>query len=146
MNSLLHFKMKDLICLLVLLMLVGCTPTNDRPPKIDTPLPPAHDGIYKSKDAQFTFNGDGKTVIVSFSEAYLNVLDQALNDTEYHYTFTWYDFGEYRYDGATQLILVHEESKTSLNFNLQDDTSFDSIEISFPIPDKEVQVLQRVSD
>ena len=146
MKSSLRFKMKGLIRLLVLILLVGCTPNNDKPPKIDTPLPPAHDGIYSSKDAQFTFNGDGKTVIVSFSENYLNVLNQAPNDAEYRYAFTWYDFGEYRYDGATQLILVHEESKTTLNFNLQDDTSFESIGLSFPIPDKEVQVLQRVSD
>ena len=146
MKSSLRFKIKGLIRLLVLILLVGCTPNNNKPPKIDTPLPPAHDGIYSSKDAQFTFTGDGKTVIVSFSENYLNVLNQAPNDAEYRYAFTWYDFGEYRYDGATQLILVHVESKTSLNFNLQDDTSFDSIELSFPIPDKEVQVLQRVSD
>ena len=85
--------MKGLIRLLVLILLVGCTPNNDKPPKIDTPLPPAHDGIYSSKDAQFTFNGDGKTVIVSFSENYLNVLNQAPNDAEYRYAFTWYDFG-----------------------------------------------------
>ena len=86
--------MKGLIRLLVLLMLVGCTPTNDKPPKIDAPLPPAHDGIYESKDATFIFNGDGETVIVSFSERYRDLLDQAPNDTEYRYTFTWYDFGE----------------------------------------------------
>ena len=146
MKSSLRFKMKGLIRLLVLILLVGCTPNDDKPPKIDTPLPPAHDGIYECKDATFIFNGDGETVIVSFSERYRDLLDQAPNDTEYRYTFTWYDFGEYRYDGATQLILVHEESKTTLNFNLQDDTSFESIGLSFPIPDKEVQVLQRVSD
>ena len=146
MTSSFQFKMKGLVHLIVLLMLVGCIPTNDKPPKIDVPLPPAHDGIYESKDATFIFNGDGETVIVSFSERYRDLLDQAPNDTEYRYTFTWYDFGEYRYDGATQLILVHVESKTTLNFNLQDDTSFENIGLSFPIPDKEVQVLQRVSD
>lgn len=138
--------MKDLICLLVFLMLVGCTPTNDKPPKIDAPLPPAHDGLYSSKDAQFTFNGDGKTVIVSLSEAYLNVLEQVPNDAEYHYTFTWYDFGEYRYDGATQLILVHEESDTKLTFNLQEASSFEEIILAFPIPDNEVQTLLRIND
>ena len=138
--------MKGLIRLIVLLMLVGCTPNNDKPPKIDTPLPPAHDGIYSSKDAQFTFTGDGKTVIVSFSEAYLNVLNQAPNDAEYRYAFTWYDFGEYRYDGATQLILVHEESNMTLNFNILDTTSFENIGLALPTLDKEAQILQRVRD
>ena len=146
MKSSLRFKMKGLIRLLVLILLVGCTPNNDKPPKIDTPLPPAHDGIYKSKDAQFTFNGDGKTVIVSFSETYLNVLEKAPNDAEYHYAFTWYDFGEYRYDWATQLILVHEESDTKLTFNLQEASSFEEIILAFPIPDNEVQTLQRIND
>lgn len=146
MKSSLRFKMKGLICLLVLILLVGCTPNDDKPPKIDTPLPPAHDGIYSSKDAQFTFTGDGKTVIVSFSEAYLNVLEQVPNDAEYHYTFTWYDFGEYRYDGATQLILVHEESNTTLNFNILDTTSFENIGLVLPTLDKEAQILQRVLD
>ena len=138
--------MKELVRLLVLILLVGCTPNNDKPPKIDTPLPPAHDGIYSSKDAQFTFNGDGKTVIVSFSENYLNVLNQAPNDAEYRYAFTWYDFGEYRYDGATQLILVHEESNMTLNFNILDTTSFENIGLALPTLDKEAQILQRVRD
>ena len=138
--------MKGLIRLLVLILLVGCTPNNDKPPKIDTPLPPAHDGIYSSKDAQFTFNGDGKTVIVSFSENYLNVINQAPNDAEYRYAFTWYDFGEYRYDGATQLILVHEESNMTLNFNILDTTSFENIGLALPTLDKDAQILQRVRD
>ena len=146
MKSSLRFKMKELVRLLVLILLVGCTPNNDKPPKIDTPLPPAHDGLYSSKDAQFTFNGDGKTVIVSLSENYLNVLNQAPNDAEYRYAFTWYDFGEYRYDGATQLILVHEESDTKLTFNLQEASSFEEIILAFPIPDNEVQTLQRIND
>ena len=138
--------MKELVRLLVLILLVGCTPNNDKPPKIDTPLPPAHDGIYSSKDAQFTFNGDGKTVIVSFSENYLNVINQAPNDAEYRYAFTWYDFGEYRYDGATQLILVHEESNMTLNFNILDTTSFENIGLALPTLDKDAQILQRVRD
>ena len=93
---------KKVFLFVILFFVSACTPSNDKPPKIDTPLPPAHDGVYESKDAQFTFKGDGKTVIVSFSEAYLNVLDQAPNDTEYRYTFTWYDFGEYRYDRSEE--------------------------------------------
>lgn len=135
-----------LFLLVMLIFLSACTQSNDKPPKIDTPLPPAHEGVYASKDARFIFNGDGQSVIVTFSERYRDLLDQAPSDTEYRYVFTWYDFGEYRYDGATQLILVHEESNTTLSFNILDATSFESIGLTFPIPDKEVQILQRITD
>lgn len=131
---------------IILVLIAACTRSNDKPPKMDSPIPPAHDGIYISKDARFTFNGDGKTVLVSFSEAYLKVLDKAPNDTEYRYLFTWDDFGEYRYDGATQLILVHEESNVSLKFNLQEAASFETIKLAYPISNDEVQVLKRSSE
>lgn len=137
---------KGIVIALVLIVISACTQSNDKPPALNTPLPPAHDGVYESQDAQFTFNGDGKTVFVTFSERYHDLLDQAPNDSEYRYTFTWYDFGEYRYDGATNLILFHEESKTTLNFNILDSTSFESIQLSFPNPDKTTQILKRIDN
>jgi hypothetical protein len=137
---------KGIVMVLVLIVISACTQSNDKPPALNTPLPPAHDGVYVSQDAQFTFNGDGKTVFVTFSERYRDLLDQAPNDSKYHYTFTWYDFGEYRYDGATNLILFHEESKTSLDFNLLEAASFESIQLSFPNPDKTTQILKRITD
>lgn len=130
----------------MLIILSACTQSNDKPPKIDSPLPPAHEGVYESKDAVFIFNGDGQTVIVTFSERFRDLLDQAPNDTEYHYAFTWYDFGEYRYDGATQLILVHEDSDTTLTFNLQEASSFEAIHLDSPIPSDEAQTLQRIGN
>lgn len=124
----------------------GCSKSSDKPPRLDTPLPKAHSGIYVSEDARFTFKGDGKTVLVELSERYLDVLEDPPVSTEYSYTFTWYDFGEYRYDAATNLKLYHEESKVSLDFSLYEAAAFDRITISFPLPDKAPQVLLRVSD
>jgi hypothetical protein len=124
----------------------GCTARSDKPPKLDTPLPEAHFGIYVSEDARFSFKGDGKTVLVELSDRYLDVLENPPNDTEYLYTFTWYDFGEYRYDAATNLRLYHMETRTSINFSLYDTAAFERISLSFPLPDKAPQVLTRISD
>lgn len=130
----------------ILLLLVGCTKSNDQPPKLDTPLPKDHSGIYESEDARFVFNGDGKTVYVEWSDRYLDVLENPPNDAEYSYTFTWYDFGEYRYDGATNLKLYHVETKKSIDFTLQEKTTFEKISLSFPVPDNELQELIRKPD
>ena len=137
--------MRKVIALgLVIMFTVACAKSNDKPPRLDTPLPQAHDGIYESSDATFNFNGDGKTVLIELSERYLSLLKDPPNNTTYFYTFTWYDFGEYRYDGATNLILYHEDTQTSLNFSLAEASSFDRINISFPTPDKDSQALQRI--
>ena len=137
---------KVVLFVLLILLMGGCTKSNDKPPHIDAPLPKAHFGVYKSTDATFTFAGDSKTVNVELSDRYLNLLENPPNNTEYIYTFTWYDFGEYRYDGATNLLLYHKETKISINFSLYEASSFDRISLSFPIPDKELQVLKRISD
>jgi hypothetical protein len=135
------------VLIMLLLMFIGaCSKSNDKPPNIEAPMPKAHVGVYKSTDVTFTFNGDGETVTVELSQRYLDLLENPPNHTEYNYTFTWYDFGEYRYDGATNLLLYHKETKISINFSLYEAPSFDRISLSFPIPDKETQVLKRVSD
>lgn len=131
---------------ITLLLSAGCTMSNDKPPKLDTPLPKVHSGTYESEDARFTFKGDGKTVLVELSERYLDVLKNPPNDSEYLYTFTWYHFGEYRYDAATNIRLYHVGTKTSIDFSLYDTAAYDRIIISFPLPDKAPQVLLRVSD
>ena len=139
--------MRKVIALgLVIFFTVACTKSNDKPPRLDTPLPQAHIGIYASSDASFDFSGDGKTVHIELSDRYLSLLEDPPNNTRYFYTFTWYDFGEYRYDGATNLILYHEDTQTSLNFSLAEASSFDRINISFPTPDKDNQVLQRINE
>lgn len=140
----LNMALKRIALILLILFSVACTKSNDKPPHLDTPLPQAHRGLYKSSDATFSFSGDGKTVLVELSDNYLNVLDNPPNNTAYFYTFTWYAFGEYRYDGATNLILYHEDTQTSINFNLVEASSFERISISFPVPNKDVQVLQRI--
>ncbi len=138
---------KKFLCFMfILIILSACTISNDKPPEINTPIPENHLGTYISEDITFIFVGNGETVSVEFSERYLDLLESPPNNTDYTYTFTWYDFGEYRYDGATNLILYHTDTKTSINFSLDDSTSYEMISINFPIPDDEAQVLKRVSN
>lgn len=132
--------------IILLMMAVGCTRNSDKPPKIDAPLPKMHSGIYESEDARFSFIGDGRTVIVELSDRYLDVLENPPNSTKYTYTFTWYDFGEYRYDAATNLRLYHVETNTTINFSMYDEASFERISLAFPLPDKAVQVLVRTAN
>lgn len=131
--------------IILLTMAAGCNRNSDKPPKIDEPLPKFHSGIYESEDAKLTFIGDGKTVIVDLSDRYLDVLGNPPNSTTYNYTFTWYDFGECRYDAATNLRLSHVATKTAINFSLQDKASFERLSLAFPLPDKAPQVLERIA-
>lgn len=130
----------------ILILLNACAISNDKPPQINTPLPKNHLGTYIGKDATFIFDGNGETVTIEFSERYLELLEFPPNNTNYTYTFTWYDFGKFRYDGATNLILYHADTKTTINFSLDDFTNYDIITLKFPIPDSNPQVLNRVSN
>ncbi|ETA82477.1 hypothetical protein [Youngiibacter fragilis] len=144
-----HHLTRVIMAVMVLFTLIlpmGCSKSDDKPPRLDTPLPKAHTGTYVSEDARFTFKGDGRTVLVELSDRYLDVLQDPPNGSEYTYTFTWYDFGECRYDAATDMRLYHVETKTSIGFSLYEAASFDRITISFPLPGKAPQVLDRVSD
>lgn len=60
-----------------------------------------------------------------FDEEYMEALDNPPNNTYYSYVFTWYEFGEYRYDGATNLTLYHEETTTRLDFSIEGNTTAD---------------------
>jgi hypothetical protein len=121
----------------LLLFISGCQMSNDMPPDIEGPDPEPHNGIFVSKNAIFTFDGSKKTVFVEFDEEYMEALNNPPNYTYYSYTFTWYEFGEYRYDGATNLKLYHEESSTQLDFTLEGIITANRITISYIIPGNE---------
>ena len=121
---------------LLLMSASGCQKSNDMPPKMEGPEPEPHKGIFVSENAVFTFDGTD-TVFVEFDEEYLKALDNPPNNAYYSYVFTWYSFGDYRYDGATNLRLYHEESDTGLNFLTQGNTTAERIEISSPVPGDE---------
>jgi hypothetical protein len=101
---------------------------------MEGPEPEPHQGVFISQNAVFTFDGSNKTVFVEFDDEYLEALDNPPNHTYYSYVFTWYSFGEYRYDGATNLKLYHEESGARLDFFLQGNTRADRITISHIVP------------
>ncbi|NLK65844.1 MAG: hypothetical protein GX289_12245 [Tissierellia bacterium] len=104
---------------------------------MEGPEPEPHQGVFVSQNAVFTFDGANKTVFVEFDDEYLEALNNPPNNTYYSYVFTWYSFGEFRYDGATSLKLYHEESDTYLTFMLQGNTSPDKITISHIVPGDE---------
>lgn len=125
-----------IILIFLLLFVYGCGISDDRPPKMEGPAPDPHEGVFVSEHAVFTFDGANR-VFVEFDEEYLDVLDNPPNNTYYSYIFTWYNFGECRYDAASVLKVFHEESDTSLEFTLRGKATAETIEIAFPAPGDE---------
>ena len=124
----------NIAAVIIILTIAGCQRSNDKPPKMEGPEPEPHKGVFISQNAVFTFDGSNKTVFVEFDDEYMEALNNPPNNTYYSYVFTWYDFGEYRYDGATNLKLYHEESGARLDFMLQENTRVDRITISHIVP------------
>ena len=124
----------NIAAVIIILTIAGCQRSNDKPPKMEGPEPEPHKGVFISQNAVFTFDGSNKTVFVEFDDEYLEALNNPPNNTYYSYVFTWYSFGEYRYDGATNLKLYHEESGARLDFFLQGNTRADRITISHIVP------------
>lgn len=124
------------VIVLLLLITSSCQKSNDMPPKMEGPEPEPHKGVFVSENAVLTFDGTN-TVFVEFDEEYMEALDNPPNNTYYSYVFTWYEFGEYRYDGATNLILYHEETTTRLDFSIEGNTTADRITISHIVPGNE---------
>ena len=117
----------------LLLLSAGCRKSNDKPPKMEGPEPEPHNGVFVSDDAVFTFSGSKNTVYVEFDDEYMKELNNPPNNTYYSYVFTWYEFGECRYDVATNLKLYHEKSNIRLNFLIEGSTTADRIEISYNV-------------
>ena len=121
----------------LLIFIAGCQKNNDMPPKMEGPEPEPHNGIFVSENAVFSFDGIKKNVFVEFDDDYMKALNNPPNKTYYSYVFTWYEFGECRYDAATNLKLYHEESSTMLDFILEKNTTKDRITISYIVPGDE---------
>lgn len=118
-----------LAAMIFLLFAAGCQKSNDRPPKMEGPEPEAHKGVFVSANTIFTFPGDEERVFVEFDEEYLKALGSPPNKTYYSYAFTWYEFGQCRYDAATNLKLYHPESGTNIDFSINGKASADRISI-----------------
>lgn len=119
---------------LLILFEFACQKSNDKPPKMEGPEPEPHKGVFLNDNAVFTFDGSNKTVFVEFDGEYMEELNNPRNNTYYSYVFTWYEFGECRYDVATNLKLYHEKSNTRLDFLVEGNTTNDRIEISYIVP------------
>ncbi len=138
------------LALIFCLLFAGCGPKSyDGPPDPGTPAPPPHEGSFISEYGTMTFNGDGETVYIDFSPEYLEVLESPPNEETYSYAFTWYSFGECRYDVATEFNIHNRASDTSLTFSLYlegEGTTKDKIAFSYPTPEDQNVVFHRKSD
>ncbi|MFA9422883.1 MAG: hypothetical protein ACERLG_04860 [Sedimentibacter sp.] len=138
-SSDIHNLLMVAVVLLFLLSLISCEKSNDGPPHVDDPEPEAHNGTFISTNGIFTFHGNKEKVFVEFDEEYMSALDNPPNNTFYNYVFTWYEFGECRYDVATNMKLYHVESGTLLDFSLEGNTTADKIIITHIVPsDKKI--------
>ncbi|NLG10926.1 MAG: hypothetical protein GX562_05300 [Coriobacteriaceae bacterium] len=90
--------------LLLLLSLISCTRSTHLPPKNDTPEPPPHVGVFVSECGSMTFNGDGQTVAIDFSDELAQALDLASGKASGTYVFKFYN-GQWRYDDADEFSL-----------------------------------------
>jgi len=88
----------------LLLSLFSCTKNIHLPPKNDTPEPPAHVGVFVSERGSMTFNGDGETVSIDFSDELAQALDLAPGKASGTYVFKFYN-GQWRYDDADEFSL-----------------------------------------
>ncbi len=103
------------VTLLLGAALAGCQPHDDGPPNPGTPEPPDHMGEFFGECGTLTFL-ENRMVHVGFSDHFAGALQDSPNNADYSYAFTWYSFGLCRYDVATEFVLYHAESDTSLTF------------------------------
>lgn len=94
---------------LIMVFLAGCF-SDDRPPSDGTPDPPAHTGVFSSEYGTMTFNGDGKTVTIDFSEEFAEKAGVPAGKTECNYVFLFHN-EMYRYDKAEYFrIIIGEQN------------------------------------
>lgn len=102
-NKIMKRRKEQVIFLLLIfsLLLCGCRKHNDGPPDPGTPEPSPLAGVFVSEHGSFTFDGDGKTVLVDLDDE----LNAYIPDGTMEYFFKWGSFGLCRYDVASDLQL-----------------------------------------
>lgn len=121
--------MKKLISILLLLTLLcgclcACGPGDDnRPYEPDTPAPAAHDGAFRSEHGSMRFNGDGKTVTLSFDNYLAELTGLPEGDQEAEYAFLSGDLPPHgsvpvRYDVAHELKLSLGDQSVVLDLGI----------------------------
>lgn len=124
---------KILFCaiLLVLSLCIISSCGSDLPPDDNTPEPPVFNGVYSSEFGTFSFNGDGKTIVVDVKEDFASNIGLPSSNFEGNYVFLFRN-EIWRYDKAeTFRIILNKETYQFRN----DIGKTNENEISFYLPD-----------
>ena len=96
--------MKRLFHLLLLffvsVVFVGCA-VHDKPPKLNTPAPPPHNGVFVNGKDTLWMYGDGKTIRWHFDKAVPKIGRSGKGE----YVFIFFN-GQYRYDAAEYFRII----------------------------------------
>ncbi|MBQ7715413.1 MAG: hypothetical protein IJT70_06055 [Clostridia bacterium] len=117
------------LALIMLLSLAACM--HDGPPKEDTPEPSALDGVFVCGDSTFTFNGDGKSIVISIDNELAEQTGLPEGEHDGEYVFLLYN-GSYRCDKAEDFRIVIGDAEYRF-FNAIGTTDSDTV--AFRIPD-----------
>ena len=94
-------KLFNLLLLFIVSMVVICCQVYDRPPKLNTPEPPPHDGVFVNGKDTLWMNGDGKTIRWHFEKALPEIGQSGTGE----YVFMFFN-GKYRYDAAEYFRII----------------------------------------
>ena len=85
---------------------IGCI-VHDKPPKLNTPEPPPHNGVFVNGKDTLWMNGDGKTIRWHFEKAVPKIGLSGKGE----YVFIFFH-GKYRYDAAEffRIIDINHEN------------------------------------
>jgi hypothetical protein len=86
---------------IVSIVFFGCR-VNDRPPKLNTPEPPPHNGVFVNGKDTLWMNGDGKTIRWHFEKAVPEIGQSGKGE----YVFLLFH-GKYRYDAAEYFRIIN---------------------------------------
>ena len=95
------------LCIL-LLGLVACSDTGNRPYEPDTPAPAAHEGVFVCEESSLAFNGDGQSIVLSLRGDISDLFELKEGEYEGSYVFLSGDLPPQgsvpvRYDTAHEL-------------------------------------------
>ncbi len=111
------------------LMMMSCGYKNG-PPGDDAPWPENLDGEFTSEYGSMSFNGDGDSIVVDFSEELAKVLNFQTGKCEGTYVFL-FDHKEWRYDKADTFAITINDN-TSYLTNVFTQTNEDRIVVCLP--------------
>lgn len=109
--------------LLLSVLFVSCS-ASDLPPSDGTPQPAAHDGVFTSEYGSFTFNGDGRSIVIDISDNLSDMSGLPSGIHEGSYVFLFHN-EEWRYDKAEyfRIIIGDKSYQFGNNIGLTDENT-----------------------